>query len=129
MDLPLKTQQRWSIRLPMELDVALYGEGTRVLSARTRNISLGGMFVQTFEPLFLDAGVVAAFGFRHLDDRAYYRLPATVVRVGEDGVGLMFNRFDVETVRSLRHSLYFAERGYAAADVSPYEVKSITIQL
>lgn len=129
MALPLTTQQRWSMRLPLELDVALYGDGARVLAARTRNVSLGGMFVQTFEPLFLGAGIVAAFGFRHLDDRTYYRLPATVVRVGEDGVGLMFNRFDVETVRSLRHSLYFAERGYAAADASAYEVKSITIQL
>lgn len=124
---PVTTQQRWSTRLPLELDVALYGEGARVLAARTRNISLGGMFVQTFEPLFLDAMVVTAFGFRNQDDRAYYRLPATVVRAAEDGVGLMFNRFDVETVRSLRQALYFADRGYAAD--APHEVKTITIQL
>lgn len=128
MALPRTTQQRWSMRVPLELDVVLYGDGAPILTARTTNISLGGMFVQTFEPLFLDAMVVAAFGFRCRDDRAYYRLPATVVRVAEDGVGLMFNRFDVETVRSLRQDLYFAQRTLAAVD-EPREVRSITIQL
>jgi hypothetical protein len=128
MSLPVSDQQRWSARIPLSLDVALYGDGSRLCVGRMRDISLGGMFVETRFKLFVDASVVVGFGVRLTEERAYYRIPATVVRVTEHGVGLMFNRFDVDTVRSLRHSLFNLQQGHGWIANEP-ERRSITIQL
>jgi hypothetical protein len=111
MSQPAKVQQRWGARVPLMLEVALYdrsaqppGARPRMLSAR--NISVGGMFIETETPLPTDASMVLAFGLRMQDERPYYRLPATVVRVAPDGIGVMFTSFDREMVDSLRRILH-----------------------
>lgn len=111
MSQPAKVQQRWSARVPVALEVALYDRSAQPLGARpkivrARNISVGGMFVETDTPLSPDTNVVLAFGLRLQDERPYFRLPATVVRVAPDGVGVMFTSFDREMVDSLRRVLH-----------------------
>ncbi len=111
MTQPAKAQQRWSARLPVTLEVALYDlsaqpVGARPLLMRARNISVGGMFIETDTPLPPDTTVVLAFGLRLKDQQPYYRLPATVVHVAPDGMGMMFNSFDRELVNSLRRILH-----------------------
>lgn len=108
---PAKAQQRWSARLPVALEVAVYDRGAQPAGARpqvmrARNISVGGMFIETQTPLPPETQVVLAFGLRLQDERPYYRLPATVVRVAPDGMGVMFNSFDREMVDSLRRILH-----------------------
>lgn len=100
-------RQRGTPRLPVTLEVALYDRRTQPLGARpyrlkTRNISVGGMFIETATPLPVDACVVLAFGLRVQDARPYYRLPARVVRVAADGMGVAFSSADAELVHSLR---------------------------
>jgi hypothetical protein len=111
MSQPAKVQQRWSARVPVALDVALYDRSSQPLGARpllmkARNISVGGMFIETETPLPPDTQVVLAFGLRLQEERPYYRMPATVVRVSPDGIGVMFNSFDREMVDSLRRVLH-----------------------
>ncbi len=111
MSQPAKVQQRWSARVSVALEVALYDPSTQPVGARplimkARNISVGGMFIETATPLPRDTHVVVAFGLRVQEERPYYRMPATVVRVAPDGVGVMFNSFDREMVNSLRRILH-----------------------
>lgn len=122
MTQPAKVQQRWTARLPVTLDVALYDPnakpvGSRPLLMKSRDISVGGMFIETRNPLPLDTHVMLAFGLRLQDERPYYRLPATVVRVAPDGIGVMFNTFDSEMVDSLRRILHRQQSQGVASSV------------
>lgn len=106
-----KPQRRYSVRIPVSVDVALYDRaaqpvGAQPLRMKSRDISVGGMFIETMLRLAPDIDVVLAFGLRHRDERPYYRLPATVVRVAPDGVGVMFNRLNREVIDSLRRVLH-----------------------
>ncbi len=101
-------EKRWSSRQPLQLEVNLEYGGSQV-NGRTLDIGLGGAFVQTdiyhFEQ---DRDVVLRFDSSKDADVASTDLNARVVRVADQGVGLMFQNFDADAYRSLKTVMSYA---------------------
>jgi hypothetical protein len=112
-------EHRWSIRTPIRIEVDLDCPGLGQATARTRDIGLGGVFVESRElnpPR--NATIELTFYLGSGDTRVAYRIKARVVRVTPEGVGLMFKDYDVNTFRSLQEVIHFknhqAQRAEAA---------------
>jgi hypothetical protein len=111
-------ERRWNTRKPMQLDVALVYDGLGILRCRTRDISLAGLFVET-GPIVLPhhaAIEVVMEGGGGLP-RPTCRLPALVVRVGEDGAGAMFRDLEARGLNFLQALL--RDAGPVPAGVLP----------
>jgi len=99
-------EHRWSLRTPIELDVDLNCEGLGQLGCRTRDIGLGGVFLEgsaDFPPK--NANVELTFNLDSSEGTTRHKIKARVVRIADDGIGLMFRDFDVGAFRSLQEVL------------------------
>jgi hypothetical protein len=105
-----QVDHRWSARQSLALPVKLFDGGQPVAQGQTHNVGIGGMFVelQNTEPakLSTNAQVSVAFSVSSNGNTSHHRLPATVIWAGDNGAGLMFTDFNVETVHTLRDILY-----------------------
>lgn len=107
MEATKSTDHRWSTRQSMTLPVKLYNDGETLLQGQTQNLGIGGMYVQTRQKkLPLNADLSVAFTLSANGVTSHHRLPATVVWSSDDGAGLMFTDFNIETVHTLREMLY-----------------------
>jgi hypothetical protein len=109
-----QSERRWSSRKPLSVNVALYYDRIGLLPCKTRDLSVEGMFVQTGH-VSLAAGInvdAVLTGESHPGFQLH--LPARIVRVCGDGVGLRFHKFDVDTYQLLRAVLSDAEPVNAA---------------
>ena len=111
----MQSERRWSSRKPLILNVALYYDRIGLLPCQTRDISTEGMFIQTrhvtlAEGIAVDA-VLTGLG---RTPAHHLHLPARIVRVHRDGVGLRFNNFDIDTYQFLRMVLDTTEPVSAA---------------
>ena len=110
MELNNQTDHRWSLRQNLALPVKLYEGGEPVAQGRTHNVGIGGMFVRLerdrTRKLPAEARVSVAFTVTANGTTSHHRLPATVVWAADEGAGLMFTDFNVETVHTLRDILY-----------------------
>ena len=102
-------EHRWCKRWKIELDVQLAGQGAEVATARSRNISLVGMFVEIAPASLGDLKILhvqlpTAVGIR--------RQEAFVVHACEQGVGLMFCAIENEDRHRLaRHLAEICQQG------------------
>ncbi|MCG6974937.1 MAG: PilZ domain-containing protein [Acidiferrobacterales bacterium] len=111
----MQPERRWSSRRPIALNVALYYNRIGLLPCKTRDMSTEGMFVQTRHVSLSEGITVDAV----LTDQGSFpghqlRLPAKIVRVNFDGVGLRFHNFDIDTYHFLRTVLETLEPVSAA---------------
>ncbi len=98
-------EHRCSVRKPVGFQLLLYKHGLPIQSGVSRDLGLGGMFVETgtrswrknesLEIEFLGEGGQPAM-----------RLSALVVHHSSAGVGLMFNALSSEQRRVLRSALF-----------------------
>lgn len=94
---------RWSSRRRVQLQVEVYCAGRPYARCVTRDVGLGGMFIEAqgtlprcnrgLELVVRDAG--AEGGRRH-------RFRATVVRRSDEGLGVAFSRYELADVRALQ---------------------------
>ena len=102
-----QVDHRWSLRRSLHVDIKLYVYDQAVICGRTRDFSIGGMFVETESfPEGIDASLVVSFTFQTEKDATHYRLPAQVIRIMQDGIGIMFTDFSSDTLQALRAMLY-----------------------
>jgi hypothetical protein len=101
-------EHRWSLRKLMTASVIVECPRIGMVRACMRDISLGGMFIETGPiSLPLNAPIAVSFNSSTFDDqRDDHRLQAMVVRQAPNGVGLMFLESEVDVIRSLREVLY-----------------------
>ena len=103
-------EQRWSPRTRVNLDVDLLIKGKEVGGCRTRDIGMGGAFVEVNSAFQADKAIVELIfklgSGKHL---SRHKIKAIIVRVAEDGVGLMFRDFDASAFRSLQEILQYAQ--------------------
>lgn len=105
-------EHRWSPRQDVGSGLRIYPNGQRPWPGRIRNLSIGGMFAEMpATTLSTNARVDVAFVLQQGDGPSHLRLPARVIWVAADGVGLMFTDFRRETLQVLRAAL----RGGAAS--------------
>ncbi len=99
-------ERRWCARKSIELDVGLYYDRLGLLSCRTLDMSMEGMFVNTGRiTLSAFTKVDAVLTHHNGTDSQQIRLPARIVRVSPEGAGLQFHNFDSDTYYFLREIL------------------------
>jgi len=100
-------ENRWSERQHVRLRITLFDEGREVLQANCRDLSFGGIFIDTdARPLDIDKKLEIAFSLRSAAGSQQYRLPARVVRNHRGGAALAFSDYDIKTLNALRALLY-----------------------
>ncbi len=87
-------EHRLSLRTPLRMNVAIYYNSLGLLQGRSLDVSRHGMFVVT-GPIMLPLHAIVDVAFplesgKH--GKVPQRTPAMVVRVGNEGVGLMFSK-------------------------------------
>lgn len=111
-------EHRWSERTAQTLDVSLYNGDAGLVRTHSRDISLGGMFIETGqETLSLNDRVTLVFNLRGGGEISHHRLPASVVRIAPGGAGLMYQNSDAASTRELRAKLYGAGARPAGMDI------------
>lgn len=101
-------EQRWSQRRDVLLDVDVLENGEIIASCQSRDVGLGGVFIQTdAHNLVADCDYELCFSLGQ-KEMAKQKLKAKVVRNSPDGYGFMFKDFDTNSFRALqeimRHS-------------------------
>ena len=102
----MKMEHRLSKRKPIAVDVSIYYPPLGLISGRTRDLSLAGMFVETPgvklpRSVTLDIAFMAHNGSKP----QLQRVRALVARVTADGVGLMFDSFKNASYHELENML------------------------
>ncbi|HKI80468.1 MAG TPA: PilZ domain-containing protein [Pseudodesulfovibrio sp.] len=101
-------EHRWSSRKAMEFDVTVESQGRRI-TARSRDVGLEGMFLQTSaHRLPENTAVDLVFALGEGRRARTQRIRACVVRRGHNGVAVMFLEFTAEAFRYFEELLYVA---------------------
>jgi len=94
-------EHRWNTRVPLDINVTLNYDKVGLISARTRDLSLGGAYVMT-DSIRLGKHTMLDVLLPHEDDPSrMVRVPATVVRTDGEGVALQFTDFDATSIAAL----------------------------
>lgn len=106
MKSPVNNETRWSSRKPVNLDIDLHFQGHEYTGCRTRDIGLGGMFVE-FRHADMPKSTEVEIVVRLFKDgsKQCYRFRATVAHASNGGYGLAFQDFDVEAYRAVQDIL------------------------
>ncbi len=104
MGVAYSVDQRWSQRRPLMLEVELYSAGQRLASCMTRDVGLGGAYVEGSPDQVGHYSEVDLYfnlyGTKGVTSR--YRLRARVVRKDDMGIGVAFKDFDTSSFRALQ---------------------------
>jgi len=102
-------ERRWTERTPINVPVDLSCTNVQNEECRTRDIGLGGVFVELPKTVNLatETPVELTFKLGSGPQLTKHRINARVVRVSGDGVGMMFRDFDAIAFRSLQEVLLY----------------------
>ncbi len=106
MDNSVDFDNRWSERQDIRLRITLIDGGREILQANSKNISIGGIFIDTTSQLDIDKKLEVSFSLRSANRTRQHRLPARVVRNHDGGAALAFRDYDTNTLNALRVLLY-----------------------
>jgi PilZ domain len=94
-------------RQPLAFDVKLLVSGQFPFRGKTRDVSLGGLFVETSAwCLPIPTEVHLALALPVAGATRHYRVPARMVRQTENGAGLTFTDVGIDTLHALRKAIY-----------------------
>jgi len=101
---------RWSNRKDLDISVDIYHHGDKLATGRSRDVGLGGAYLDSVElnhDLHIDNQVELVFHLMEGSNEVKYALHARVVRIDEDGIGLKFHDFDTGVFRSLQQIMAY----------------------
>lgn len=101
---------RWTKRRPLHIQVLVSVTGRAPIHAWARDISLGGIYVETDAELpRCDDMVDLEFALDDDPAAGRHRLAGQVVHAGTRGMGVMFCDFSAHNMRLLREQIYRGE--------------------
>ena len=102
-------ENRWSDRRELQLDVEVFRDGTKVCSCQSKDVGLGGAFLdmQSCESLNEDENIELVFHLMTEHSPIKHNLHAKVVRITDSGVGLKYHEFDTSVFRSLQEIMSY----------------------
>ena len=104
-------QFRWSVRKSIAVPVMIHHDLEDPMQVKTRDISLGGMFIETGSDLLcVNAPVMVSFAPSKNGHAELKKIEALVVRVTRDGVGLKFRESGDEDRLFLEYILRLWDR-------------------
>ena len=90
------------MRTELPLQVFIHYKSKRSAATKVRDLSTEGAFIEMAPKELPEGAHVETVLCYQLEDKPIeYRLPATVVRVTQEGVGLKFDSYDDETYTRL----------------------------
>ena len=101
----VNTDKRWSDRREITTDVKVIFNG-RSYYARTRDVGLGGLFVDLNHVLIPRDAMVKIVMLRYRENQRYTSFKTRVAYVTPNGYGLEFKDFNTNHVRQLQSILY-----------------------
>lgn len=93
---------RWAERMNTHVPIRLETSDGQAIDAAIHNISVGGFYVETVQPLELHACIDVCVQIPHEDGWSIHRAPAVVAYTTEKGAGLMFSAIDRDMCRALK---------------------------
>lgn len=94
-------------RQPIELDVTLMVSGQPPFSGKTRDASLGGVFIETnISRLPGKTDVYLALALPIAGNTQHHRVRARIVRQTENGAGMVFADPGIDVIHALRKVIY-----------------------
>jgi hypothetical protein len=119
-------EHRWSGRRFLGGEVTLSHPRYGIIHAVVRDISLGGMFVETGRvELPLNTPLAVSFRLQNGGYASHHRLHAMVVRTADDGAALMYLDSSADAIRPLRQMLYGPPGETAGTGAEPVWVEGI----
>ncbi len=113
-------EQRWSPRTRADLDVDLSFHGEIVTGCKVKDIGMGGVFLEVEKAFPRDTVVELKFKIRAAGQDTKHRIRATVARINDVGLGMMFCDFDAGAFRSLQEVLHYVQ-SQLPVDIKPDE--------
>lgn len=99
-------EHRCAVRKPIALNVTLNYRGLGLISGKTQDVGLGGMFINVGRvQLAINALVEITFPVKCPTKSVQCKAKALVVHHRADGVGLMFSELDTNVRQMLRRIL------------------------
>ena len=90
-------------RVPFETEIKVTSGDAVIASSLVRNISLGGIFIETREPLPVGAHCAVNLDLIGPASSLKIRVEGEVVRLEENGVALNFTKIESDSLIHLRH--------------------------
>jgi hypothetical protein len=84
-------EQRWNTRQVMQHNIILVSGGIGLVNGRTRDISYGGLYIQTAPGIQMDEQEAVRLVIPSLNPA--HSIPALVVRTDHAGSGVMFTEY------------------------------------
>jgi len=103
-------EQRWSQRRDVSLGVDVLENGELVTSCRSRDVGLGGVFIDAQPDTLSDQGDYELCFSLGQKDMAKQKLKAKIVRYSGGGYGMMFKDFDTNSFRALQEIMRHSSR-------------------
>lgn len=101
-------EQRWSQRRSVALGVDIYRNEALLNKCQSRDVGLGGVFLDLEQGSLQQHQDVELFFTLGENSETRHKLKARVVRVSDDGVGLMFRDFDTGSFRALQEIMRYS---------------------
>lgn len=109
-------ERRWAKRSYLGVDVDVYCQGIMIDGYKTRDLCLGGVFLESPRRFpGQDNRVELIFNLGAGVQHTKYKIRAKVVRQASDGIGLAFTDLNSAAFRSLRELMRYREEEIAAA--------------
>lgn len=102
-------ENRWSDRRDLHLGVDVYVGGDKHITCQSRDVGLGGAFLNTGQShnFGVDTSVELVFHLVEGKQKKKYVLPARIIRVTDSGIGLKFHDFDTGVFRALQQLMCY----------------------
>ena len=107
-------ENRWSDRRELRLDVEVFRDGTKICSCQSKDVGLGGAFLDLEsthssdqEALGRDENIELVFHLISGQTPVKHNLHARIVRITDNGIGLKFHEFDTGVFRSLQEIMSY----------------------
>lgn len=97
------SEKRKFTRIPFEIDAMVTSGESVIESDGIRNVSLGGMYIVSREPLPTGSECEVTVNLAGPDTNLQIRIEGEVVRSEGEGFALRFTRMDVDSLIHLRH--------------------------
>lgn len=90
---------RWNRRAPVRINVVVHASGNGLISGRARDVSVGGMYVETAPHVYIGENSVVRVGFMVKNEMKIAH--AYVTRCESGGFGFMFEETDPDMQRAV----------------------------
>lgn len=103
-------ERRWNFRKPVQTEVILHSPRLGVIHSKTRDLSYGGMRLETrLANLGPNCQLRTTFVIRQDAEILHQSVDARIIHTDSQGCGVMFVDFDRDTFMLL-HTLMFADQ-------------------